>query len=173
MSRPTCSYIIVLPYLLFWCVLCWGQNLKARKSFAIVLTTSRCHFDEVVTAHRNEVLYSFCQSLLFSFSSTAHPHTPSTIITLTLISFETLIQGKIWVTLQVQLNCACRTSVWCTGSHWKTGTFLENNWFSSRFVAFGVDADLIWLQAWSVRNKRHGADGETRTHNPSVINRVL
>ena len=44
-----------------------GQNLKARKSFAIVLTKSRCHFDEVVTAHRNEVLYSLCQSLLFPF----------------------------------------------------------------------------------------------------------
>ena len=38
---------------------------EAKKSFAIVLTMSRCHFDEMVTAHRNEVLTSFSQSLLF------------------------------------------------------------------------------------------------------------
>ena len=29
---------------------------EAKESLAIVLTTSRCHFDEMVTAHRNEVL---------------------------------------------------------------------------------------------------------------------
>ena len=34
---------------------------EAKESLAIVLTTSRCHFDEMVTAHRNEVLISFCQ----------------------------------------------------------------------------------------------------------------
>ena len=28
---------------------------EANESFAIVLTMSRCHFDEIVTAHRNEV----------------------------------------------------------------------------------------------------------------------
>ena len=34
---------------------------EAKESLAIVLTTRRCHFDEMVTAHRNEVLISFCQ----------------------------------------------------------------------------------------------------------------
>ena len=32
---------------------------EAKESFAIVLKTIRCHFDEMVTAHRNEVLISF------------------------------------------------------------------------------------------------------------------
>ena len=65
---------------------------EAKKSFAIVLTMSRCHFDEMVTAHRNEVLTSFCQSLFFS--STAH---------LT-ITFETLIQGKGEVAFQSEAD---------------------------------------------------------------------
>ena len=42
---------------------------EAKESFAIVLTTSRCHFDEMVTAHRNEVLISFCQRSHFARSS--------------------------------------------------------------------------------------------------------
>ena len=29
---------------------------EANESFAVVLTMSRCHFDEIVTAHWNEVL---------------------------------------------------------------------------------------------------------------------
>ena len=33
---------------------------EAKESLAIVQTRSRCHFDEVVTTHRNEVLILFC-----------------------------------------------------------------------------------------------------------------
>ena len=29
---------------------------EGNESFAIVLTMSRCHFDQIMTAHRNEVL---------------------------------------------------------------------------------------------------------------------
>ena len=43
---------------------------EAKESLAIVLTTSRCHFDEMVTAHRNQVMISFCQR---SYSSFARP----------------------------------------------------------------------------------------------------
>ena len=39
---------------------------EANESFTIVLTTSRCHFDEMVTAYRNEVLISFCQRSYFA-----------------------------------------------------------------------------------------------------------
>ena len=38
---------------------------EAKESLAIVLTTSRCQFDEMVTAHRNEVLISFCKRSYF------------------------------------------------------------------------------------------------------------
>ena len=42
---------------------------EAKESFAIVLTTSRCHFDEMVTAHRNEVWFPT------SVASLARPRT--------------------------------------------------------------------------------------------------
>ena len=38
---------------------------EAKEPLAVVLTTIRCHFDEMVTAHRNEVLISFCQRSYF------------------------------------------------------------------------------------------------------------
>ena len=38
---------------------------EGKESLAIVLTMSRCHFDEMVTAHRNEILISFCQRSYF------------------------------------------------------------------------------------------------------------
>ena len=43
-----CSYCAAI-----FVVLMWDE---ANESFAIVLTTSRCHFDEMVIARRNEVL---------------------------------------------------------------------------------------------------------------------
>ena len=45
---------------------------EAKESFAIELTTSRCHFDEMVTADRNEVLTSFCQRSHFARSFLKH-----------------------------------------------------------------------------------------------------
>ena len=38
---------------------------EAKESLAIVLTTSKCHFDEMVKAYRNEVLIPFCQKSYF------------------------------------------------------------------------------------------------------------
>ena len=49
---------------------------EAKESFAIVLTTSRCHFEEMVTGHRYEALISFCQrlrSLVQIISGTSDP----------------------------------------------------------------------------------------------------
>ena len=38
---------------------------EAKVSLVIVLTTSRCHFDEMVTAQLTDVLISFCQRSYF------------------------------------------------------------------------------------------------------------
>ena len=60
---------------------------EAKESFAIVLTTSRCHFDEMVTAHRNEVLIHSARGPTSSLTLLAHP-------TDGFLSLGPLIQGR-------------------------------------------------------------------------------
>ena len=64
-SRPTVQYCAAI----FVVLMCD----EAKESLAIVLTTSRCHFDEMLTAYRNEVLISFCQMSYFFARFTRSP----------------------------------------------------------------------------------------------------
>ena len=122
---------------------------EAKKSFAIVLTMSRCHFDEMVTGHRNEVLTSFCQSLLFS--STAH---------LT-ITFETLIQGmKLAVNSKKETNSRVKMG---QGSRWASVIYplKESKWGRGHY---GLLLFTPWQNETSSeqqeRNKQQGQNGQ-------------
>ena len=59
---PTVQFNIVLSFVALMCD-------EAKESFVIVLNMSSCHFDEIVTAHWNEFLISFCQRSHFARSS--------------------------------------------------------------------------------------------------------
>ena len=72
---------------------------EAKESLAIVLTTSRCHSDEMLIAHRNEVLISFCQRYYF------FAHFARSSCRWLFLSLEPLIQGKIISAYGYIYNC--------------------------------------------------------------------